>query len=265
MKAGKEEDVGEDQIIQNLDKSDANVMEMVITHSKPLKQTVMLQLWRRACNYSSKAKTTTPTLIKLINSHEQVESKEVANNANMKRIKELQVYQRESAQVRRSHAAFAQQFPTKTEREKNEKAERTVKREATWSKYVEGLKKCMNPDVGELQEAGKIRKIDFDRRTIKAERGQTNLTKSLKPAVLMRRKYLNYLSTSTIPTLVTPSNLDAKIQEALDNPVNYNLSGEGVVEGVKGVKQKLREIRVPMEEYEDKQDININSANRVSS
>lgn len=209
------------------------------------------QLWKlRSKSTKATGSSTCTRLFKLINSHENAESRDVAEVANQKRIKQLHAFQRESAQMRRAHAAFVQQFPTKSEREVQAKQQRTEKRASTWSKYVEGLKKCLNPAVKELQADGKIRSANLERREGKALRGQENFLKSLKPATLMRRKYLAYLSTETLPNLVTASNLDAKIQEALDKPVSYNVNAEGVVEGEREVKRKLREIRVDMSEFE---------------
>ena len=123
------------------------------------------------------------------------------------------------------------------------------------------MKRCLNPPVEELQAAGKIPKADPERRLKKLTRGRDNLLKALKPVVLMRRKYLNYLSTEIIPTLITPTNLEAKIGEAVDGrgsaggaaaatEVSYNLNAEGVVEIEKEIKRKLKQIRVGMDEFE---------------
>lgn len=185
---------------------------------------------------------------KVINSHVKlplVESREF----NKLRIKQIFEYQKELAKTRRSHAQFAQNHPTKAQREKEAKEQRTVKRSTTWSKYVEGLKKSLNPPVKELQAAGKILKANPERSQSKSERGQQNFQRSLKQTILMRRKYVNYLSTEVLPNLVTRENLEAKICEAVGGtPASHNLTAEIVVEREKEVKRKLREIRVPMED-----------------
>ena len=203
--------------------------------------------------FKKKFSTSKPTEIKVINSHIKLPIEE-SKLANEKRIKEIKEYQKEMAKTRKLHAQFAQKFPTKAEKEKEEKAGRAERREATWTKYVEGLKKSLNPPIKELQESGKIRKVDLERKTVKAEQGQLNLQKSLKQTILMRRKYVNYLSTEVLPYLVTKDNLEAKICEAVDGAIvsSHNLTAEMVVEREKEVKRKLKEIRVPMEEYENK-------------
>ena len=210
-------------------------------------------------NFSTKstAKKPIPSELRVINSHEAAESPETARLANEKRIKEIKVYQRELARSRRSHAAYAQSIPTKSKIEGDLKANRSQKRSESWSRYVDGLKRCWNPPVQELQATGKIPKRDEAKRAEKSRRGQENLMKSLKQSILMKRKYLNYMGTELVPNLVTHANLDAKIQEAVDptdpekmRPTNnYNLPAETVVEIEKNVKKKLKEIRVPMNEF----------------
>jgi hypothetical protein len=190
------------------------------------------------------------TEVKVINSHIKLPISE-AQKANKIRSKQIIEYQRELAKTRRLHAQFARQFPTKAEREKEEKQRRGEMREATWTKYVEGLKRTLNPPIEELQESGKIPKVNFERRQEKASLGQVNFQRSIKSSVLMRRKYVNYLSTEVLPYLVTRDNLEAKINEALEStPVSHNFTAEMVVEREKEVKRKLKEIRVSMDEYE---------------
>lgn len=204
--------------------------------------------------FSQKTKGSGPSALKVINSHEIIESKEIVDRLNNLRLKELKEYQRELAAARRSHANYAKTLPTRSQLESEQKRLRSEKRTATWSKYVEGLKKCWNPPVEELQATGRIPKRDEALRAEKSERGRVNLMRAMKSTVLMRRKYLNYLSTEVIPSLITADNLEAKIQEALDAPSpgrSVNLTAEGVVQIEKEVKRKLREIRVPMDEYEE--------------
>lgn len=215
----------------------------------------LLSLFSRR-NSSNTAKTAKE--LKIINSNEVAESPESATRANEKRVKEIRAYQRELARARRSHASYAQSLPTKSQIEKDAKLETSKKREESWERYVEGLKKCWNPPVEELQAAGKIPRRDEAKRAEKARRGQENLMKALKQPILMKRKYLNYLSTEIVPNLVTPDNLDAKIQEAVDGAEvsgakdtksrsnAYNVTAETVVECEKEVKRKLKEIRVPI-------------------
>ena len=215
----------------------------------------LLSLFGRR-NSSNTAKTAKE--LKIINSHEVAESPESASLANEKRVKEIKLYQRELARARRSHAAYAQSLPTKSQIEKDAKLENSKKRAESWERYMEGLKKCWNPPVEELQATGKIPRRDEARRAEKARRGQENLMKALKQPILMKRKYLNYLSTEVVPNLVTLDNLDAKIQEAVDGAEvsgaegaksrgnSYNVTAEAVVECEKEVKRKLKEIRVPM-------------------
>ncbi len=194
--------------------------------------------------------------MKVINSHEKLESKAEVDKLNEIRIKQLKGYQREMASTRRSHAQYAQTLPTRAQVENEQKRERGEKRTATWTNFVEGLKKCWNPPVSELQATGKIPKIDEERRAEKVARGSENLMRAMKSTILMRRKYLNYMSTEVIPTLITIDNLDAKIQEALEGDgatKSVNLTAEAVIEVEKEVKRKLREIRVPLDEYETRE------------
>lgn len=207
---------------------------------------ICMQLFKKFFSIKKKS-----SLVKVINSHEKCDSIEKVKIANEMRMKQIRNYQKEMAAVRRSNANFAKTFPTKAEIESELKKERGIKRKENWGKYVEGLKKCWNPPVEELKASGKIPIRDEVRRAEKIRKGQENLMQSMKPTILMRRKYLNYLSTEIIPTLVTSENLEAKIQEALESSGSMvNLTAEGVVEIEKEVKRKLKEIRVPLEEYE---------------
>ena len=222
-------------------------------------------------NFSTKSKAkSVPVDLRIINSHEVASDTEAALLANTRRIKEIKVYQRELARTRRSHASYAQSLPTKSKIQEEIKSARSQKRSDSWSRYVEGLKTCWNPPVAELQASGKIPRRDEVKRAEKASRGQGNLLKALKQSILMKRKYLNYLGSEIVPSLVTPENLDAKIQEAVDGPtgssdfavndgsihrpnaasVSYNVAAEAVVAGEQEVKRKLKEIRVPMNEFE---------------
>lgn len=216
-------------------------------------------------SFSTKKKTTVPSELRVINSHQVASEAESARAANEKRIKEIKLYQKEMARTRRSHASYAQSLPTKSQIQSEVKAERSTKRTESWTRYVEGLKRCWNPPVKELQATGKIPQRDEAKRAEKTQRGQVNLMQAMKQSILMKRKYLNYLGTEIVPSLVTPDNLDAKIQDAVDggssdqaatsflpraNNNLYNVTAEGVVEGEKEVKRKLKEIRVSMSEYE---------------
>ena len=214
-----------------------------------------MQLLRRLFSSNKPKRTPSSTTLKVINSHETFESKELVDEANAVRMKELKKYQKEMAKTRRSHAQFAESIPTRAEIESEQKRDRTERRTSTWTKYVDGLKKCWNPPVEELKAAGKIPVRDEARRAGKAERGRLNLMLATKYSVLMKRKYMNYLSTEVIPSLVTPENLEAKIQEALDEGDrtswrSANLTAESVIEVEREIKRKLRGIRVSMDEYE---------------
>jgi hypothetical protein len=216
-------------------------------------------LLKRFTSNASKAANAANTgnNVKIINSHQTVQSAEVATQLNSLRTQQIYAYQRKSAQKRREHANFAQTFPTREQRESETKGIAASLRQTAWDKYIEGVKRSLNPPVKELQAAGKIPSPDPERRAEKVQKGRLNLLQALKQQTLMRRKYINFLSTETIPSLVTPENLDAKIQSALDSPSSYNLSAHDVINnGETILKRKLREIRVPMDDYQqtDKND-----------
>lgn len=195
-------------------------------------------------------KTKAKSELRVINSHERASDPGAARLLNEQRVKEIKLYQAELARYRKTHATYAQSLPTKSQQEASRKLLRSQKRTESWSRYVDGLKKSLNPPISELQAAGLIPKRDETKKAEKSKRGEMNLMKSLKQSVLMKRKYLNYLSGQIIPNLITGENLDAKIQEAVDRengPVSYNQAAEDVVEMEEAVKRKLREIRVPLE------------------
>ena len=185
---------------------------------------------------------------KVINSAQIIESADEAAQLNAKREAQLQEYQAAYQERRKEYAQFAQSIPTKAEREATIKAQKSQKRTDMWNKFVAGVKKRLNPNVQELQTAGLIPRPNPERKAEKAQRGIEAFAQAHRQAILMRRKYLNYLAAEVIPDLVNQDNLEAKIQAALDNPVSYNLTADAVVRGEKQVKERLKSIRVEMEE-----------------
>lgn len=186
--------------------------------------------------------------LKIINSPQLESSAEKAAELNAKRMAQLTEYTQNLRQVRKDYAQLAQSQPTKDEIEAERRTARAQKRLENWKNYVQSVKKRLNPDVPALQAAGQIPRRNEERRAEKAQRGAEALAEAHRQAILMRRKYLSYLATEVVPNLVNSENLDAKIQAALDNPVSYNLTAESVVKTEKGVKERLRAIRVEMEE-----------------
>lgn len=214
-----------------------------------------ISVWR---NFSSVSRAKPAKELKIINSHEIAGSKAEAEKANAVRLNQIKIYQREMAATRRSNSIFAQKFATRSEKEMKAKSERRDRKRAAWEGYLAGLRKCLNPPVAELQAAGKIPRSDPVKKAGKAERGRLRLLEALKQPCLMRRKYLNFLSTEVVPSLVTPANLDAKIQAALEAPVSHNLSADSVVQVEKDVRRKLKSIRIPMPEYEKEAEAAVN-------
>ena len=177
--------------------------------------------------------------------------------ANEKRVKEIKLYQRELARARQIPR------PTLKASRPNRKSKRTQssKTQETggiMGKVHGGPEKCWNPPVEELQATGKDSVAGWSEEGGKGTKRPGEFNESRKQPILMKRKYLNYLSTEIVPNLVTPDNLDAKIQEAVDGAEvsgaegvksqgnSYNVTAETVVECEKEVKRKLKEIRVPM-------------------
>ncbi len=194
-------------------------------------------------SFSSTAKP-----IKIINSSQVEECAERAAKLNSKRAAQLAEYVKSLRKSQKEYAQYAQSLPTKDEIDATKRNQKSKFRVESWKRYVEAVKKRLNPDVPALQAAGLIRQRNPERRAEKAQRGTEALAKAHRQAILMRRKYLSYLAVEVIPSLVNVENLDAKIQTALDNPVSYNLTADSVVQVEKRVKEKLRAIRVEMEE-----------------
>ena len=204
-----------------------------------------LKSWLKRANFSS-SPASKP--IKIINSSQVEESAEKAAELNAKRAAQLAEYAKSLRRTRQSYARLAQAQSTKDEIDAAQRKEKSAKRLEAWQKYVESVKKRLNPDVPALQAAGLIPRRDPERRAEKAKRGAEALAKAHRQAILMRRKYLSFLAEEVVPGLVNAENLDAKIQAALDNPVSYNLTADAVVQTEKRVKEKLRSVRVDMEE-----------------
>lgn len=202
-----------------------------------------LQRFTKRASFSSQKHA-----FKIINSPQVEASAEKAAELNAKRTAQLVEYARSLRKVRKEHAQFAQSLMSRDEKEQQKRTERTKLKLENWKRYVEAVKKRLNPNVPALQAAGLIPRRDPERRAEKAQRGAEALAGAHRQAILMRRKYLSYLAQEVIPTMVTQDNLDAKIQAALDNPVSYNLTADAVVRTEKQIKEKLRSIRVGMEE-----------------
>ena len=176
----------------------------------------MIAMWRRAVRFfASKATASTDNAKSKSAGHKMIPNSPIEASSPVEisvREQQLKQYQRHLAKTRKEYAAAAAKLPTKEQQEAARKAEKRGKVDAAWNKYVEGLKKTLNPPVQELQAKGLIPRANPERREAKRLKGQANLIEAHLPVIEARRKYLAVLANEVIPEAVTKDNLDAKIQ-----------------------------------------------------
>lgn len=73
---------------------------------------------------------------------------------------------------------------------------------------------------------------------------QASLAAALRPILVARRKYVKFLA-DLQPSMVTRENLESKIERAISNPSDYNISIERAINEEMAVRAKLSEMRVP--------------------
>jgi hypothetical protein len=164
---------------------------------------------------------------------------------------ELIDYQKNVKTVRQQYQQERKGLPTKSEIEAIRKAKNRHESIARWDSRMAETKSKVEQIVKESTGQNLTQKHHPCRPTIlhtkTAEEREANgarLAEALRPAMIMRRKYLRLLADSQ-PQWVTRENLMSKIEHAIAHPTNYDLFVDREVDVEMAVRAKLRETRVP--------------------
>lgn len=164
---------------------------------------------------------------------------------------ELIEYQKSIRTVRQQYQNERKGMPTKSEIEAIRKSKNRQESMAKWDARMAETKLKVEQIVEESTGQNLTQKHHPCRPTIlhakTAEERAANearLADALRPALIMRRKYLRLLADSQ-PQWVTRENLMSKIEHAIAHPTNYDLFVDREVDVELAVRTKLRETRIP--------------------
>lgn len=164
---------------------------------------------------------------------------------------ELFEYQEKIKQVRKEYIGKFAGRPTKAQAAAEKMEAFKLSRMKEWSDRLEATKEKVKGIIEESTGKNLTQKHHPCRphaiHTKTEEERKVNrwrLAEALRPALVMRRKYLKYLA-DTQCTWVTRENLSSKIDQAINNPTTYDIVMENAVASEMMVKERLRSIRVP--------------------
>jgi hypothetical protein len=178
-------------------------------------------------------------------------SSRIARYINPKRNQELFQYQSQIKNARKSLVQSLKDHPTKTQAIKNDAAINRAEMNRKWQEYLQEVQSKLeqvsmnNANNHVTQKHHPCRPtVDHTKTEEQRAEGAKNLTKALRPVLVMRRKYLRVLWEMR-NDFVTKENLDAKIDYAIDHPTNYNVTADRLHAEDLHIKAKLRAIQVP--------------------
>lgn len=162
---------------------------------------------------------------------------------------ELIAYQQ---RLRMTRLKYQQEFkdqPSKSQLAEQIKSTKADLRNTSWKAYIHNLKEALeDPESSVYHPSHPCRptihrpiKSDNDRK-----RAEMALSNALAPHQLARRRVVAILANRL--DLVTRDNLEARIDEAIAKPVNYNLKPETMSHASQEFRKQLATTRVPRDE-----------------
>ena len=165
---------------------------------------------------------------------------------------ELEQYRRQLRETRIKYQAENAGRPSKATQEAMQRAIKSQRRQTRWSEYIADLKTLLaNPESIIYRDRHPCRPIvDYSKTHAQRVEAQLNLAHALGRHQIARRKYLAVLrqEIDSLGNCITRDNLDAKIDYALSNPVNFSVLPTELVERRDDIMRKLRLIKVPMDQ-----------------
>jgi hypothetical protein len=166
---------------------------------------------------------------------------------NVARNVELIEYQKALRKTRQKYRIEFAAVPTKAQKQAADRQVRSLKRDAEWSKYLESVRTQLNDPKSDLtRDRHRCRPV---RLVIKSqemrEEGIENMSKALTQVQVLKRRQISMLSKQLEGTMITRENLDQRIKEAIENPVNFNLKPELLVAEEKKTSIALKKLQVP--------------------
>ncbi|PJF19726.1 hypothetical protein PSACC_00463 [Paramicrosporidium saccamoebae] len=163
---------------------------------------------------------------------------------------ELIEYQTALRKTRQKYRLEFAAVPTRAQKQAADRQTRSLKRDAEWNKYLEGVRTKLNDPTSDLtRDRHRCRPV---RRVIKSQEmrleGVENMSKALVQVQVMKRKQITMLSKQLEGTMITKENLDQRIREAIENPVNFNLKPELLVAEERKASIALKKLQVPKDD-----------------
>lgn len=162
---------------------------------------------------------------------------------------ELMAYQR---QLREARVQYREEFrdqPTKSEQAAQTRAAKADVRNASWNALLHNIKgQLKDPQSTLYHDSHPCRPMI--RRPAKSDEARKSaeraLSEALAPHQMARRRAVAMLAEQL--DLVTKENLEARIQEALANPINYNLKPETMAQIQREFRRRLAATQVSCDE-----------------
>lgn len=166
---------------------------------------------------------------------------------NATRNAELLQYQESLRKCRERYRAECASQPTRAERESAARTARATERNARWSTYLDGIKTQLSqPSSTLLRDRPLCRPIIRVSKSAEyRERAKGNLSGMLIEGAIKKRRHLAMLHRQLDGSVITMENLDGKIREALERPVNYNVSPITMIGEARKLEREMARIKVP--------------------
>ncbi len=165
----------------------------------------------------------------------------VTNSRNV----ELLNYQKKLKLMRQSYQQQFSMLPTKLQQAEQLRQESQQRRLEKWQDYLQRIKGQLdNPKAEINKDRHSCRpviehiKADEDRQI-----NRSNMSRALGKYQIVRRKCLIVLD-SQLRDIITKGNLDSRIQKAIANPVNFNISTTRLVDEELSLRQQLKSIKI---------------------
>jgi len=168
---------------------------------------------------------------------------------NSLRNSELFKYQKDLCNARKSLIAERADLRTKDQARKVIATEKFKHRTEGWNKCLSELKSKINNQIEQVHgkwapKAHPCRPtIDRSKNLEERLEARRKLDQALKIPRIMRRKYIKAIQILS-DDFISMENMDEKIEQAIMNPVSYNISAERLVAQENLINTKLRSIKV---------------------
>ena len=156
------------------------------------------------------------------------------------RNRELFQYQQQCRAQRAQYRQELAGLPTKSVAAEARRRQAASRRDGLWTKYLARLKgELQNPASAINRDRHRCRPVRMYRKSeAQRQQGEQQLSKALEYQQIARRRWIALLGQQIEAShgLVTRSNLDARIREAIAKPTSYNVRPDAMLEQVEQLR-----------------------------